>query len=179
MNSSDTGLQHPLVVAYLDDLSSALAAADPRERAETLDGVREHIRDALAAGGDASDSAVRSVLAQLGPVDPIAADATAVVPGLLGERRDWMPVVVLTAAVVSLAVVVPLPWLGAALALGSLIASLQMLRSSRPSSPLLRAAAVVSGICLAVVAVMAATLLGVSSSSPAPSPAHSASQVSG
>jgi hypothetical protein len=65
----------PLVEAYLADLDRALAAADPRERAETVAAVREHAAELLARYGDDDESA-RRVLDELGPVEAIAAEAT-------------------------------------------------------------------------------------------------------
>ncbi|MFD2793474.1 hypothetical protein ACFS27_07915 [Promicromonospora vindobonensis] len=64
-----------LVEAYLADLDRALAAADPRERAETVAAVREHAAESLARHGTDDESA-RRVLDELGPVEAIAAEAT-------------------------------------------------------------------------------------------------------
>lgn len=65
----------PLVEAYLADLDRALAAADPRERAETVAAVREHSAELLARYGS-DDEAARRVLDDLGPVETIAAEVT-------------------------------------------------------------------------------------------------------
>ena len=65
----------PLVEAYLADLDRALAAADPRERAETMAAVREHAVESLARHGTDDESA-RRMLDELGPVDTIAAEVT-------------------------------------------------------------------------------------------------------
>jgi hypothetical protein len=65
----------PVVEAYLADLDRALAAADPRERAETVAAVREHATESLARHGTDDESA-RRVLDDLGPVEAIAAEAT-------------------------------------------------------------------------------------------------------
>lgn len=65
----------PLVEAYLADLDRALAAADPRERAETLAAMREHAAELLARYGSDDESA-RRVLDDLGPVETIAAEVT-------------------------------------------------------------------------------------------------------
>jgi hypothetical protein len=65
----------PVVEAYLADLDRALAAADPRERAETVAAVREHAAESLARHGT-DDASARRVLDELGPVESIAAEAT-------------------------------------------------------------------------------------------------------
>ena len=65
----------PLVEAYLADLDRALAAADPRERAETVAAVREHAAELLARYGS-DDGSARRVLDELGPVEAIAAEVT-------------------------------------------------------------------------------------------------------
>ncbi|WP_020013505.1 HAAS signaling domain-containing protein [Promicromonospora sukumoe] len=69
----------PLVEAYLADLDRALASADPRERAETMAAVREHANESLTLHGTDDESA-RRVLAELGPVEAIAAEATPATP---------------------------------------------------------------------------------------------------
>lgn len=71
---------HPLVQAYLADLDRALAGTDPRERADVLDGVREHLGEALGENTAAGTVRVRQVLAGLGPVEVIAAQATTPAP---------------------------------------------------------------------------------------------------
>ncbi|MEL7975300.1 hypothetical protein AAG589_05505 [Isoptericola sp. F-RaC21] len=65
----------PLIEAYLADLERALAASEPRERAETLAAVREHAAESLALHGS-DDAGARRVLDELGPVDAIAAAST-------------------------------------------------------------------------------------------------------
>lgn len=65
----------PLIEAYLADLDRALAAADPRERAETVAAVREHAAESLARY-DTDEESARRVLDELGPVETIAAEAT-------------------------------------------------------------------------------------------------------
>ena len=66
---------HPLVVAYLADLERVLAGSDPQERADTLAAIREHIADALD-GAPQDTATTMAVLADLGPVERIAATAT-------------------------------------------------------------------------------------------------------
>ncbi|MFE5294302.1 hypothetical protein ACFQ8T_19145 [Isoptericola sp. NPDC056618] len=71
----------PLVEAYLADLEHALAASEPRERAETLAAVREHAAESLALHGS-DDAGARRVLDELGPVDAIAAASTPAAPAV-------------------------------------------------------------------------------------------------
>src|SRR5690625_165009 len=67
---------------YQDDLARLLAALEPVERAEVLDGVREHIDAALAEVGHApTDADVDRILGQLGSPGMVAEAA-------LAERPD-------------------------------------------------------------------------------------------
>jgi hypothetical protein len=81
----------PLVEAYLADLDRALAAADPRERAETVAAVREHAAESLARHGTDDESA-RRVLDELGSVEVIAAETSPAplpaVPARTAEATD-------------------------------------------------------------------------------------------
>ncbi len=64
----------PLVSAYLADLDRALAGADPGDRAEIVDAVREHIDAAVAELGAApSQAEIAGVLRRLGSADAVAA----------------------------------------------------------------------------------------------------------
>lgn len=80
----------PLVEAYLADLEHALAASEPRERAETLAAVREHAAESLALHGS-DDAGARRVLDELGPVDAIAAASTPAVPASPGTPTPAAP----------------------------------------------------------------------------------------
>ncbi|QOR69938.1 hypothetical protein IM660_14985 [Ruania alkalisoli] len=63
---------------YQDDLARLLAALEPAERAEVLDGVREHIEAALAeVPGEASEADVNRILAELGSPGQVAEAALA------------------------------------------------------------------------------------------------------
>src|SRR5690625_1782721 len=67
---------------YQDDLARLLAALEPVERAEVLDGVREHIDAALAEVGHApTDADVDRILGQLGSPGMVAEAALAERPG--------------------------------------------------------------------------------------------------
>ncbi|KQR12221.1 hypothetical protein ASF78_13810 [Cellulomonas sp. Leaf334] len=64
----------PLVAAYLADLYRRLSGADPAERADIVDSVREHIDVALdELEHEPTSDDVRRVLADLGTVDAVAA----------------------------------------------------------------------------------------------------------
>ncbi len=73
----------PLAQSYLADLDRALASAEPRERAETLAAVREHLTESLRLQEASDDDAVARVLAELGPVDEIAAATTPASPAAI------------------------------------------------------------------------------------------------
>lgn len=64
----------PLVTAYLADLDRALAGADPADRLEIVDAVREHIDAAVAElGASPSQAQIAGVLRRLGTADDVAA----------------------------------------------------------------------------------------------------------
>ena len=64
----------PLVAAYLADLDRALAGADPADRLEIVDAVREHIEASLAElGASPTQAEVAGVLRRLGTADDVAA----------------------------------------------------------------------------------------------------------
>ena len=70
------GTTHPLVAAYLEELDGLLAGIEPRERADVMLGVREHLDGALGATGG-TDQEVREALAELGPPQLVANEAYA------------------------------------------------------------------------------------------------------
>ena len=64
----------PLVAAYLADLDRRLSGADPAERADIVDSVREHIDVALdELEHEPTGDDVQRILADLGPVDAVVA----------------------------------------------------------------------------------------------------------
>ncbi|MBF5082637.1 hypothetical protein [Quadrisphaera sp. INWT6] len=151
---------HPLVHAYLSDLGRALAGADPRERADVLDGVREHLDEALGDGAPVETADVRRVLADLGPVEAIAAQATraelpapptsssVASPAAVAPASDTTSLVALITAIVASAVFF-IPFVSIPLAVASLVTAAVHLR--RPGAR--------KGRCWAAVAVASATLL--------------------
>ncbi|MEV7962006.1 HAAS signaling domain-containing protein [Oerskovia paurometabola] len=156
MSTERTTMTHPLIDAYLTDLERALADADPRERAETLTTVREHITESL---GDAPDGArVAQTLAGLGPVELIAAEATPATPTATptapattvpaADHDLWVPRVALTAAVLSVPLVVLNFLLAAPIAIACLVVAIVHLRRRSPQRGLLQATLVASGLTL-------------------------------
>ncbi|HEX8497898.1 MAG TPA: hypothetical protein VF661_11950 [Actinomycetales bacterium] len=63
----------PLVDAYLSELADALSEANPRDRADIIAGIEEHLEHSLSKDRDPAH--VRQVLDALGPADRIAAEA--------------------------------------------------------------------------------------------------------
>ncbi|MFE5336560.1 hypothetical protein ACFQ8E_11670 [Isoptericola sp. NPDC056573] len=134
----------PLVEAYLTDLERALAASEPRERAETLAAVREHAAESLALHGS-DDAGARRVLDELGPVDAIAAVSTpasraAAAPGAATTTPAadvWL--VVLAVASLALFVVPPV-------AAAAVVWALFRLRSGAGNRGLQRLALVVGAV---------------------------------
>lgn len=95
-----------MVRSYLDDLGRMLEPADPAERAEILDQVREHIEAALTSdnAGSTDVERVREVLAGLGSPGSIAA-------GSLGPSGATSPVPAPEAAKPGFLAKPWLPWL--------------------------------------------------------------------
>jgi hypothetical protein len=101
MTQQPTAL-HPLVARYLDDLGRLLAGVDPADRAEVLEGVREHL-DASLEGTSRTEADVRAALDELGPPQAVADEAYAgrspvaaypVPASVPSTSRGWLPVVV-------------------------------------------------------------------------------------
>ncbi|MDO5734937.1 MAG: hypothetical protein Q4P15_00515 [Propionibacteriaceae bacterium] len=92
MNEQQTSVNHPLVLAYLQQLESALFALPADERAIIVDDVTEHIADSLRDGQVPPDSAhVRAVLDSLGDPVAIATEAgTAPMPTRVGQRAPFL-----------------------------------------------------------------------------------------
>lgn len=93
-----------LLEAYFADLDRALIGADARERADTIQAMREHATEMLARYGSSEETAER-VIADLGPVDQVAAAATSAPVA----ARSWVDIWLLAGSIASLALyVVPL-----------------------------------------------------------------------
>lgn len=172
-----TGLSHPLVVAYLDDLDRALSPADPQERLDTIAAVSEHLTDALGGDTEPTTEQVRAVLEELGSVEQIAASATPASAPTAEQKQEggWVAPALLAVSIVSLV----LPFFGALLAIGCLVTAVVLLHGDAPRRPLLRATVAVSIVTLVITAVLAARTLAFSgfttegptvSSSAAPAP---------
>ena len=94
---------HPLAEHYLGELGRLLQGIEPADRAEVLEGVREHL-DASLEGTAGTDADVRAALDELGPPQAVADEAYAGRPQLVAPRsvpatsRVWLPVVVTATA---------------------------------------------------------------------------------
>ena len=171
---------HPMVEAYLADLDRALSGSDPREHAETMSAIREHLADAIAP--DATAEQVRHALDELGPVETIAASTTqsTSTPGRPGI--DGLAISALIAAAAGMLLLVPLPFIGAPLTLIALITGIAHLRTTRQGKSLAWTAVVISALTLAISLIFAITLLSVSntiepgSGQGSPSPVRTAQQ---
>ncbi|WP_159620161.1 HAAS signaling domain-containing protein [Ruania rhizosphaerae] len=124
---------------YQDDLARLLAALEPAERAEVLDGVREHIEGALAeVPGEASEADVNRILADLGSPGQVAEAALADRPaaqhlvtaaGGSGRWREqlmgrWVPpTVTIGLLVIGLLSFTPFVWIPLVVVLAVLVAS--------------------------------------------------------
>lgn len=99
---------HPLVQRYLQALDRLLVDLEPSERAEIVEGVRDHLADDLA--DDAGSDDVQAALARVGPVEAIAEEATRGRPSSVresarpvpGTARGWVPNVVMALQLVAL-----------------------------------------------------------------------------
>ncbi len=147
-----TGLSHPLVVAYLNDLERALALADAQERIDTIAAVTEHLTDALGGDAEPTSEQVRAVLDELGSVEQIAASATpaSTLPAEQKQEGGWVAPALLATSIVSLLV----PLFGAPLAIGCLVTAVVLLRNGAPRHHLLRATVAISSITLVINAVL-------------------------
>jgi len=172
---------HPLVAAYLADLDRALIGTDPREREDTLEAIRDHLREALGDAPTSDD--VRGVLADLGSVDAIAAGATpsagaatvTVVPATDSPARlDRGALVALVASVVALLLLFWSPWAGLPLALVALVVAVQRTRRGGDRSGAAWTAVVVSAATLVLGVVLSLTLFASGAGSPAPGPVDDA-----
>lgn len=166
----------PMVEAYLADLDRALSGSDPREHAETMSAVREHLADAVAP--DATAEQVRRALDELGPVETIAANTTQPAPTPERPGTDKLAVGALVAAVAGALLLVPVPFIGAPMALIALITGIVHLRTTRRGRPLAWSAVVIAALTLVTSLALAMTLLAASNTtepgprqgSPIPSP---------
>ena len=160
---------HPMVEAYLADLDRALSGSDPREHAETMSAVREHLTDAVPP--DATAEQIRQALDELGPVETIAASTTQSTPSPGRPGINGLAVCALITAAACMLFLAPLPFISAPLALIALIAGIVHLRTSRRGRPLAWTAVVIAALTLVTSLVLAMTLLAVSNS-PSPQQPH-------
>lgn len=102
---------HPLVEHYLGELGRLLQGIEPADRAEVLEGVREHL-DASLEGTAGTHADVRAALDELGPPQAVADEAYADRPQVMAPRsvpatsRIWLPIVVTATAALAQMVLV-------------------------------------------------------------------------
>ena len=101
----------PLVAAYLADLDRALAGAEPADRLEIVDAVREHIDAEL--GASPTQAEIAAVLRRLGTADDVAAawavgaDRPATAPGAGSNAPAEPPRISPGAAAIEIATTAP------------------------------------------------------------------------
>ena len=92
-----------LLEAYFADLNRALIGADPRERAETVQAMREHAAEMLSRYGN-SDQTAERVITDFGPVEQIAEATTSAppAPAPVSPHYSWVDIWLLVGSIVSL-----------------------------------------------------------------------------
>ena len=100
-----------LLEAYFADLDRALIGADARERAETVQAMREHAAEMLSRHGN-SEQTAQHVISDFGSVEQVAAAVTSapVTAAPAAARIYWVDIWLLAGSILSLAFFVfPLP----------------------------------------------------------------------
>lgn len=137
-----------LLEAYFADLDRALIGTDARERAETVQAMREHAAEMLLRYGASEETAER-VIGDFGPVEQVAAAATPApaptpAPASAPAPRSWTDIWLLVGSVVSLLFYVfPL------FALAMLVGAILRIRRNSGTRALQKAALWVSGVSAA------------------------------
>ncbi|MDN3905829.1 hypothetical protein [Arthrobacter sp. YD2] len=109
-----------LLEAYFADLDRALIGTDPRERAETVQAMREDAAEMLNREGTSEQSAKR-IIAEFGPVEQIAAAATsAPTPGPAPAPRSWPDIWLLVGSIAALVYWI-LPFIGVAMLVWAIV----------------------------------------------------------
>ncbi len=144
--------RHPLVRAYLGDLDRALTGSDAREHAETMAEITEHLDQSVPPESDAVH--VRRVLAELGPVESIAAVAQPAPQQKPGV--DPLALATVTAAGAAVVLLFLMPFVAVPLAVIALVLGVVQLRTRRTSRTL-----AIVGVVLAAVPVVMVILLAV------------------
>ncbi|MCC3273561.1 hypothetical protein MUK71_01555 [Arthrobacter zhangbolii] len=109
-----------LLEAYFADLDRALIGTDPRERAETVQAMREDAAEMLNREGTSEQSAKR-IIAEFGPVEQIAAAATsAPTPGPAPAPRSWPDIWLLVGSIAALVYWI-LPFIGVAMMVWAIV----------------------------------------------------------
>ena len=138
-----------LLEAYFADLDRALIGTDARERAETVQAMREHAAEMLLRYGASEETAER-VIGDFGPVEQVAAAATptpaptAAPASAPDATRSWSDIWLLLGSAVSLMFFVfPL------FAIAMLIWAILRIRRNSGNRALQKAALWVSGVSAA------------------------------
>ncbi len=161
---------HALVDAYLSDLDRALASAEPREKADTLAAVQDHIEEALAGRAD-DPQAVSQVLSALGPVESIANTATPV-DAMVGASGSEVTGArsALVCSIISLALVFFAPIIAPIFAVAALVSALIFLRRNPQQRGMLHASILASSVTIVIVAIMGFLLISAGSDTITPEP---------
>ena len=135
-----------LLETYFADLDRALIGADPRERAETIQAMREDAVEMLNQFGASEETAER-VIAGFGPVEQIAAAATPAPPAFAAPAapRPWADIWLIVGSIVGF-----IYFLFPVLSIAMLIWATVRLRRHAGSRSLQKGAAWVSGIAVAL-----------------------------
>ena len=133
-----------LLQAYFADLDRALIGADPRERAETIQAMREHADEVLARDGVSEQTAER-IIVDFGPVEQVAASATPAPAPVAAPvpPRPWADIWLLVGSIVGL-VYALFPLISVAM----LVWAIVRLRRHVGSRPLQKGALWVSGVAV-------------------------------
>lgn len=133
-----------LLETYFADLDRALIGADPRERAETIQAMREDALEMLGQYGTSEQTAER-VIAGFGPVEQIAAAATPAPPVAAAPAapRPWADIWLLVGSIIGL-----FYFYFPVLAIAMLIWAIVRKRKHAGSRPLQKGALWVSGIAV-------------------------------
>ncbi|MDN3481427.1 hypothetical protein QMA10_05770 [Arthrobacter sp. APC 3897] len=140
-----------LLEAYFADLDRALAGANERERAETIQAMREDAAEMLTRYG-ASEQGAKRVIAEFGPVEQIAAAATpapAPAAAASAARRSWADIWLLAGSIAGLLYFVFPP-----LAVAMLIWAILRWRQNTGNRTLQKAALWISGAAVVLSVVL-------------------------
>ncbi len=141
-----------LLEMYFADLDRALIGADARERAETVQAMREHAAEMLSLHGN-SEQTAQHIITEFGPVEQVASAVTSApataAPAAPVTRTSWVDIFLLAGSVLSLLFFVfPLP------AIAVLVWAILRIRQQTGNRALQRAALWISAVSAAFSVVM-------------------------